>query len=192
VGHQVGASRSTDPLRPGPEAGTQNVELMELLGSPTVVSTVGMAVADLRSSMETYSNLLGWGPWQIYRQEPPSLRDMRYRGAASEFSFLVAGTSAPGGIAFWLCQPLEGPSLYRDLVDEGLPGPHFMTVWRRTKEESDVARTWFQQQGAVELMSARVDGSIEFAFLDTRALCGMILETGYGRSDNQVLEATFP
>lgn len=41
-------------------------------------------------------------------------------------------------------------------------------------------------------MSARVDGSIEFAFLDTRELCGMILETGYGRSDSQRLETTYP
>ena len=192
MGHQVEPADSTDPLRPGSAAGTQNVELTELLGGPMVVSTVGMAVADLRSAMEKYWETLGWGPWRIYRQEPPSLQEMRYRGAAAEFSFLVAGTSAPGGTAFWLCQPLEGPSLYRDLVDEGLPGPHFMTVWRSTREESDTARRWFQDHGATELMSARVDRSIEFAFLDTRDLCGMILETGYGRSDSQILEATFP
>ena len=41
-------------------------------------------------------------------------------------------------------------------------------------------------------MSARVDGSIEFAFIDTREVCGMILETGYGHSVNQRLEATYP
>lgn len=142
--------------------------------------------------MAAYDETLGWGPWKIYRQEPPGLRDMRYRGESAEFSFLVAGTSAPGGTAFWLCQPLEGPSLYRDLVEEGLPGPHFMTVWRQTRAESDALRRWLADRGATELMSARLEGSIEFAFLDTRPMCGMIVETGYGTSDTQVLEATYP
>ena len=164
----------------------------ELPGGPLVVSTVGMAVGDIWAAMAVYWETLGWGPWSVYRQEPPALKEMRYRGESAEFSFLVAGTSAPGGTAFWLCQPLEGPSLYRDLVEEGLPGPHFMTVWRQTEAESTAVREWFAERNAPELMSARLDGSIEFAFLDTRALFGMILETGHGRSDSQVLEGTYP
>ena len=164
----------------------------ELPGGPLVVSTVGMAVPDIQAAMAQYWETLGWGPWSVYRQEPPSLQEMRYRGEPAEFSFLVAGTSTPGGTAFWLCQPLEGPSLYRDLVEEGLPGPHFMTVWRQTEAESDAVRQWFADRGAAELMAARVDGSIEFFFLDARELCGMILETGYGRSTSQRLEATYP
>jgi hypothetical protein len=164
----------------------------EFPGGPLVVSTVGMAVPDLDAAMARYSETLAWGPWNVYRQEPPGLTDMRYRGEPSEFSFRVAGTSAPDGTAFWLCQPLEGPSLYRDLVDEGLPGPHFMTVWRQTQAESDALRAWFEARGAAELMSARLEGSIEFVFLDTRELLGMILETGWGRSGSQRLETTFP
>ena len=66
-----------------------------------------------------------------------------------------------------------------------------MTVWRETQADSDALRRWFADRGAAELMSARLEGSIEFAFLDTRPLCGMILETGYGRSDSQVAEATY-
>ncbi len=178
MGHQVDPS-STHAARRFP-------------GGPLVVSTVGTAVADLEASLAAHHDLLGWGPWKIYRQEPPALREMRYRGADAEFSFLVAGTSAPGGTAFWLCQPLEGPSIYRDLVEEGLPGPHFMTVWRQSQADSDALRAWFAERGAEELMSARLDGSIEFAFVDTRPLCGMILETGHGRSDTQALEATYP
>ena len=172
------------PVNPSPQA--------KLIGGPLTVSTVGMAVPDLQEAMATYWELLGWGPWKVYRQEPPALRQMRYRGEAAEFSFLVAGTTAPGGAAFWLCQPLEGPSLYRDLVEEGHPGPHFMTVWRKTEAESTAVRRWFSQRGAPELMSACMDGSIEFVFLDTRALCGMILETGFGQSASQQVEATYP
>ena len=97
----------------------------DLPGGPLSVSTVAMAVADLQASMALYHETLGWGPWSVYRQEPPGLTDMRYRGSPAEFSFLVAGTSIPGMPNFWLCQPLKGPSLYRDLVEEGIPGAAF-------------------------------------------------------------------
>ena len=161
-------------------------------GGPLVVSTVGMAVKDLQTSMATYWETLGWGPWTVYHQAPPALTEMRYRGSPAQFSFLVAGTSTPGKPAFWLCQPLEGPSLYRDLVDEGTPGPHFMTVWRQTEAESAAVTAWFTSQGAADLMSARLEGSIEFTFLDTRELCGLILETGSGKSDRQPIHGVYP
>jgi hypothetical protein len=164
----------------------------DLPGGPLVVATIGMAVPDLESAMATYWETLGWGPWTVYRQGPPALTNMRYRGAPAQFSFLVAGTSTPGPAAFWLCQPLEGPSLYRDLVEEGLPGPHFMTVWRKTEAESDALKAWFTSKGASELMSARLEGSIEFSFLDTRPLCGLILETGSGRSTDQPIDSVYP
>jgi len=194
---QVGRSSLTPAPRCGFKEGARVVTdnwpgPAEFAGGPLVVSTVGMAVSDIWVSMTRYWETLGWGPWNVYRQEPPALQEMRYRGERAEFSFLVAGTSAPGGTAFWLCQPLEGPSLYRDLVEDGLPGPHFMTVWRETEAQSAAVQQWFAERGAPELMSARVDGSIEFAFLDTRQLCGMILETGYGRSGSQPVEATYP
>ncbi len=164
----------------------------EVAGGPLVVSTVGMAVPDLYSAMARYRETLGWGPWTVYRQEPPALTDMYYRGEPAEFSFLVAGTAAPGGTAFWLCQPLEGPSIYRDLVEADVPGPHFMTVWRQNKADSDALRRWFSDRGAKDLMSARIEGSIEFYFLDTTELIGQILETGWGRSSSQPVISTYP
>jgi methylmalonyl-CoA/ethylmalonyl-CoA epimerase len=171
------------PLNSGPP---------EAAGGPLVVSTVGMAVPDLYAAMARYREILGWGPWTVYRQEPPALTDMYYRGEPAEFSFLVAGTSAPGGTAFWLCQPLEGPSIYRDLVEADVPGPHFMTVWRQSKADSDALRRWFSDRGAKDLMSARIEGSIEFYFLDTTELIGQILETGWGRSASQPVISTYP
>jgi methylmalonyl-CoA/ethylmalonyl-CoA epimerase len=163
----------------------------EFPGGELTVSTVGMAVPDIRAAMDHYWRVLGWGPWRVYRQEPPALRDMRYCGEPAEFSFLVAGTTISTGAAFWLCQPLEGPSLYRDLVESGEPGPHFMTVWREREDDSATLCKRLVDLGASELMSARLD-AIEFAFFDARDLCGMILETGSGRSTAQPLHSTYP
>lgn len=163
----------------------------ELIGDPFTVTTIGIAVPDLRSAMKAYYQTFGWGAWQVYRQEPPALTDMTYRGEPAEFSFLVAGTRAPGGFSLWLCQPLEGPSIYRDLVEERIPSPHFITVWRKTEAESRAARRWFEDRGAVDRMTARLDGSIEFAFLDAREQCGMIVETGSGDSTDQPLVETY-
>lgn len=162
------------------------------MGDPFAVSTIGTAVPDLYVAMKDCYETFGWGSWNVYRQEPPALTDMTYRGQSAEFSFLVAGTRAPGGFSLWLCQPLEGPSIYRDLVEEGTPGPHFITVWRKSEAESRAVRRWFEARGAVERMAARLGTSIEFAFLDAREQCGMIVETGSGDSVNQPLENTYP
>jgi hypothetical protein len=53
-------------------------------------------------------------------------------------------------------------------------------------------KAWFTSKGATELMSARVEGSIKFTFLDTRQLCGLILETGSGRSTTQRIDGVYP
>ncbi len=163
-----------------------------LPGGPLTVSTVATAVPDLHASMRTYWETLGWGPWKVYEQGPPLLTEMRYRGEPAEFSFLVAGTQAPGGFSFWLCQPLEGPSAYRDLIDEGHPGPHFVALWRKTEEESLAVRRRLADLGASEIMSARLPGSIEFTFIDARSVCGLIIETGSGSSTAQPLHSTYP
>ena len=134
---------------------------------------------------------LGWGPWNVYRQEPPELEDMRYREPA-EFSFRGWNLHAGRYVVLAVPSPLDGPSLYRDLVEEVYPARTSLTVWRKTEAESAEVKRWFAQQGAAELMSARLRGSIEFAFLDTRELCGLILETGSGTSADQPLEATYP
>jgi hypothetical protein len=165
---------------------------LDVPGGPLTVTTIGRAVSDLRAAMCEYWTTLGWGPWRIYRQEPPGLTEMRYRGRAASFSFLVAGATVPGSPAFWLCQPLDGPSLYRDLAEEGAPGPHFATIWRRTEADSMALKAWLIERGAVDLMSARVHGSIEFSFLDARTSVGMILEVGSGLSANQPLAGTYP
>jgi hypothetical protein len=67
-----------------------------------------------------------------------------------------------------------------------------MTVWRNTEAESAAVKAWFTSKGASELMSARAEGSIEFSFLDTRQLCGLILETGSGKSASQPIHGVYP
>ena len=159
---------------------------------PLSVSTVAMAVADLQVSMALYHETLGWGPWSVYRQEPPALTHMRYRGSPAEFSFLVGLHLHPPGCRTSGSANRSRASADRDLVEEGIPGPHFMTVWRKSEAESAALNAWLRAAGATELMAARVAGSIEFAFYDTRDRLGIILETGSGRSADQRPVGTYP
>ena len=41
-------------------------------------------------------------------------------------------------------------------------------------------------------MSGRVVDAVDFAFLDARQICGLIIETGHGSSTNQVPIGTYP
>lgn len=158
------------------------------------VSTIGMAVKDLYAAMKMYWETFGWGPWNVFRQQPPGLTDTTYLGKPVQYSALVAGTSLPGQAkpGFWLCQPLEGPSLYRQFLEEGFPGPHFLTLWRETEEDSAVLKRLFAGLGASEVMTGRVPGFIQYSFWDTRSALGIMFETGSGASNDQPREATYP
>ena len=105
----------------------------EIGGRTLPVTTVGLAVPDIEVAMNFYWTAFGWGGWTIYRQEPPSLRDMRYRGEVSEFSFLVAGTSAPGGFSFWVCQPLSGTKPLSGSRRRRNPRPAFLDDLERDR-----------------------------------------------------------
>ena len=44
-----------------------------LLGRQLQISQIAVVVKDLQETMEQYTKLLGWGPWNVYRHEPPRL-----------------------------------------------------------------------------------------------------------------------
>ena len=77
-----------------------------LLGRPLQISQIAVVVRDLEKTMEQYTKLLGWGPWNVYRHEPPRLHDTVVRGESVEYTMLGAETHV-GDMGFELLQPLE-------------------------------------------------------------------------------------
>ena len=57
------------------EAKQSAQELTGLLGRQLQISQIAVVCNDLQKTMEQYTKLLGWGPWNVYRHEPPRLHD---------------------------------------------------------------------------------------------------------------------
>ncbi len=89
---------------------------------PTHISQVAMVVHDLDASMKMLHETLGWGPWNVYEHVPPKLHHTHLRGKDVAFSMLGAECEVQPGLVFELVQPLDGPSIYKEWLDEARRG----------------------------------------------------------------------
>ena len=89
----------------------------------TEVQQVAIVVKDIDSALDEYSNRLGIGPWWVSFYGPPRLTDMRIRGESIPYSFKAA--MAKTGNTLWeLIEPVDGPSIYKEFLDEHGEGLH--------------------------------------------------------------------
>ena len=149
------------------------------------ITQVGLVVRDLQATMEAYHRALGWGPWYVYEHKPPALHDLRLHGEPVEFSMLGAETQV-GPIAFELLQPLEGPSLYKEWLEERGEGLHHVACMVHSKEGARTMQEHFAGLGVETLTSGRLGDDLEFYYFDSQPLLKMIVETGSGHSKELV------
>jgi methylmalonyl-CoA/ethylmalonyl-CoA epimerase len=162
-----------------------------LLGRPLMISQIAVVVNDLQATMEQYTKLLGWGPWNVYRHEPPRLHDTVIRGEDVHYTMLGAETHV-GDMGFELLQPLEGPSIYKEWLDEHGEGLHHVAVMLHDFEESTELKKRFDDIDAPVLMGGRIGETIEFYYLDTQPSLKIILESGSGHAIDLVPDYVYP
>jgi catechol 2,3-dioxygenase-like lactoylglutathione lyase family enzyme len=89
------------------------------------ISQVAIAVRDLPLVVENYWSILGIGPWNIYHWEYPAVYGRTYHGRAAWSRERICHARV-GGFEFELMQPVDGPSLYRDFLEERGEGIHHL------------------------------------------------------------------
>jgi glyoxalase/bleomycin resistance protein/dioxygenase superfamily protein len=162
-----------------------------LLGRPLAISQIAVVTNDLQRTMEQYTKLLGWGPWNVYRHEPPRLHDTVVRGQATDYTMLGAETDV-NGMGFELLQPLEGPSIYKEWLEQHGEGLHHVACMLHDFDESTELKKRFDEIGSSVLMGGRIGETIEFFYLDTEPSLKIILESGSGHAIELVPEYTYP
>jgi Glyoxalase/Bleomycin resistance protein/Dioxygenase superfamily len=165
--------------------------LTGLLGRQLEISQIAVVCHDLQTTMEQYTRLLGWGPWNIYRHEPPRLHDTVLRGVPTEFTMLGAETHV-GDVGFELLQPLEGPSIYKEWLEQHGEGLHHVAVMLHDFQESSELKAKFAEIGASVLMGGRIGETIEFYYVDTEPSLKIILESGSGHAIDLVPDFVYP
>jgi len=159
---------------------------------PFPITQIAIVVHDLDEAMQRFHRVLGWGPWNVYEHMAPQLHDTYLRGAPETYSMLGAETHV-GPIVVELLQPLDGPSIYREWLDEHGEGLHHIAIMSPDADGSEHTKRHFAGHGVEPLMGGRIGESIEFYYLDTQPLLhNVILESGSGHAVALGPSRTYP
>jgi methylmalonyl-CoA/ethylmalonyl-CoA epimerase len=135
------------------------------------ITQIGIIVRDIQKVADNYRTIFGIGPWQIVRMEPPILREVTLRGKPVEASMLAA-IAQSGSLQLELIQPLDGPSIWKEFLDEKGEGLHHVQL---NVQNPKVVLAALKEMGVDVLMSGKI-GPNTFYYLDTELLLGSIYE----------------
>jgi methylmalonyl-CoA/ethylmalonyl-CoA epimerase len=142
------------------------------------ITQIGVVVRDVKKMVEIYHKTLGWGPWSIYLAEPPLLHSTYLRGEPTAFTFMNAETHV-GPVDFEFIQPLEGPSIYKEFLEQHGEGVHHIAcMGTGTNYEENLQN--FEKMGLTPLMSGAIGDNIKFYYLDSEPVLKIVLESGSG------------
>ncbi|MFC2024302.1 VOC family protein [Chloroflexota bacterium] len=127
------------------------------------IDQVGIVVKNLEDVMQSYSKILGIGPWKVVDYIPPMLRDTTYRNKPSNFTSRSATTTV-GRIELELVQPLSGDNLFIDHICDHGEGIHHLGI---SVSNIDETIRILNREGFSTLMSGRLSNNV-FAYLDTK------------------------
>jgi len=117
------------------------------------INQIALVVKDLESVAKNYWDILGIGPWAIYKWEAPLVYDRKYHGRTVWAREKIA-LAQVGDVQLELVQPVEGPSIYRDWLDEVGEGLHHMNF---LVDDVDEAVEMLAMEGFPSMQSGRFE-----------------------------------
>lgn len=158
---------------------------------PLPITQIAFVVRNLDSSLAQFHETLGWAPWHVYEHKPPVLHDTFLRGKPALYSMLGAECHV-GPVDVELIQPLDGPSIYEEWLNEHGEGVHHVAVMRPTLAEAEETKEWFVRRGMSVLMEGRLGETIRFFYFDTEPTLKVIMESGSGHAVDMTPIRVFP
>lgn len=147
--------------------------LREAVGTSRV-DQVAFLVEDLDEGMDRWGAFRPEEEWRIYSYGPNNVEDLRYRGEPGRFSMRLAFIGRDPQIE--LVEPLAGPSIYHDWIEEHGFGMHHLGFFVPRIEDAISA---FERGGHQTIQSGRgygLDGDGGFAYFDLEDLYDAHLE----------------
>jgi catechol 2,3-dioxygenase-like lactoylglutathione lyase family enzyme len=138
------------------------------------ITQVAFLVPDLAAGVETWSSALGASDWLVYTYSPETVPHLTFRGEPGKFSMRLALCGA--GPQLELIQPLGGPSIYHEWLEEHGFGVHHLGF--HLPRLGPVAET-LAADGFSPVQAGSgygVDGDGAFAYYDLVDALGLYLE----------------
>ncbi len=163
---------------------------MALALGRVAIGQIGFVVEDLEPAMDRYWATAGIGPWNVFTTGAPPLR-CTYHGKPANYKIRLATTSS-GPVQMELIQYVSGDTIHRDFLASGRRGIEHVGTFVPDLEE---ALRKYQAMGIGILQQADglgVKGDGRYAYLDTEAILGTILELIQSSSQPQPPEKIYP
>jgi methylmalonyl-CoA/ethylmalonyl-CoA epimerase len=87
---------------------------------------------------------------------------------------------------------VDGPSIYKEWLDEHGEGVHHIAVMRATMEDAAETEDHLAQLGAPVIMEGRIGDSIRFFYVDAQPTLKVILESGSGHAVDMTPVRVYP
>jgi hypothetical protein len=97
-----------------------------------------------------------------------------------------------GAIDVELIEPVDGPSIYKEWLDEHGEGVHHIAVMRATMEDASETEKYLDEMDIPVIMEGRIGDSIRFFYLDAQPTLKVILESGSGHAVDMTPVRVYP
>ena len=151
------------------------------MGLPAVAAgrlfQIGIIVPDLEQALAAYSHVMGLGPWIGFHFTPENVQDFIYRGRPADYSLDIALTG--DGPQVELIQVRGENTLYHEWIEVHGYGIQHLAVRIDDGDDFAAANQELLDAGYEALQSGHGwgrDGDGAFAYFDTRADLGFLLE----------------
>lgn len=125
---------------------------------------------DLDATQRFLHDHMGAGRFRVF--EDPKFRDLRYRGRPADFRINLSLAYA-GDTQLEVIEPISGASLYTEFLDTHGPGMHHLGF---LVDDFDRAAAGYAGNGYELVQSGVFGAATRFAYYDTEAQCGAIME----------------
>ena len=115
------------------------------------INQIAIVVKDLQQVAEDYWNILGIGPWSIFAWESPLVYDRKYHGKTVSAREKIA-LAQVGGVQLELVQPVEGPSIYADWIEQHGEGLHHLNF---LVDDVDETEAILAEEGFASMQSGK-------------------------------------
>jgi methylmalonyl-CoA/ethylmalonyl-CoA epimerase len=180
------------PVRIHPQDGAEWVP-SPASGLRYAISQVTLVARDLDANVAAYHQGFGWGPWHIFENDRSQLiSEATFRGKPVEFPMRWAQAQV-GDMNFEIIEPLGGSSPWQEYLDrygEGLIG---ISVPMDSASDAEKVRDQFAAEGVGILATAKLDGGVEWFWLDSQDAYKTLIASGHGSAFRDVTPTrTYP
>lgn len=152
----------------------------------------GIVTGDRDATKASYEQLYGMDQWVEFRIETGvTMSDTTYYGQPVSHAY-DNWVGRRDGLGVELIQMRYGDAVYQEMLDTIGDGMHHVFPAVCTPEEFEAGKTWFAEQDMPIIQSGRIDGLMDYFYVDTRrALAGLTIEVVTPLAENW-LEVMLP